>query len=499
MIKKIILYFLFPIFMFLSFSPFHFGFLYTIIFALVLLFLKDKSKKYIYFSFVFIYTFLYILIFHWFAIINIDFPVIIRILIIFGTILLSSIIGLLLSLPFLFIEIKKKTIYLLPLFVASMEFLSSIENNTAFLWITPAHSLLDYLPLIQFANIGGSYIISAIIIYWAIFIYKTIVFENKKSFIINLSLLIGTFLFVFIYGKIQLSKEEYGPVLNIAIVQPNIVGEAKGFDETSRVYRENKILNYLKHIENKDLIIFPETASPVYLQRNTPFRQALIDYVKEHHSDIIIGSLRLKYDIKKRIFKYYNSAYLINDSLAFYDKVRPLGFAERLPFDDKLTFLRKIPLGQGDFSPGKSFKIFSINDIKFAVYICFESVFPTMAAKFVRNGAEFLINISEDIWFKGGIGPYQHFALGIFRAVENNRYILRSSNPGISAIIDTKGRIVKSLPIYTDGIIEGKIIANDKLTFYTKFDNIVPKLFILFLIIFYAVKYIWRIYGKHKG
>ncbi len=498
MIRKFLLFVFVPFLLFFSFPPINLGFLYIPTFAFLLYLIKKDNQKELYREACITFSVYYFLVLHWLILINIGLPTHIRILIFFGTIALSSIIGALIALPFLIINPKNNSIYLLPIFWSSMEFLSSIEKNTAFLWLTPAHSMINYSHIIQIADIGGSYIITTFVIFSSIFIYKIIV-ENKKQKIINSILFLIMFLFVFIYGQIRLNQNFGNNNVRIAIIQPNMPAFIKQGGRHFRGYRGKIIENYLKKIHNVDLIVLPETASPVYLQRHSKFRDFLQEYAKQNKTNILIGSLRMKYIRNKKHFLYYNSAFLINDTISFYDKIRPLGFAERLPFDDKLTFLRKIPLGQGDFSPGNNYKVFTINDtIKFSTYICFESIFPTMASEFARNGAEFLINISEDIWFKGTIGPYQHFAVGRLRSVENRRYLLRASNPGISAIIDPKGNIIKQIDLYNSGIIRGKITLNNKLTFYTKYNNIIPKIFILFLLIFYLTKYMRRHYYERN-
>jgi apolipoprotein N-acyltransferase len=109
---------------------------------------------------------------------------------------------------------------------------------------------------------------------------------------------------------------------------------------------------------------------------------------------------------------------------------------------------------------------------KFGVLICFEIIFPDLCRKFVRNGANFLVTITNDAWFGKTSAPYQHLSIATFRAVENRVFIPRAANTGISAIIDPKGKILKQGDIFTEEAISGIIRLSDKKTFYTLYGDV---------------------------
>jgi len=303
------------------------------------------------------------------------------------------------------------------------------------------------------------------------------------------------------YGIFALRKPFKGSEVKAAIVQPNLPAYMKQSYDEFLDARFELIKSFLVQLENDsiDLIVFPETASPVYLMHENMFSTYLKEFSLKYNKNILMGSLRIKYDRKKRMFDYYNSAFFITpaDTMQFYDKMRPVPFVERIPFDNVLTKLRKIDYGQGGFTPGSVSTVFSGDSLRFSAYICFESMFPTQVSGFTRAGARFLVNISEDVWFINSIAPYQHFAVGRMRAVENRRYVLRSSNPGISAIIDPYGRIVESIPLNKSGIIKGSIVQSDRLTFFVKSANIVPKLILILITIYLILKFLRRFY-VHK-
>ena len=145
----------------------------------------------------------------------------------------------------------------------------------------------------------------------------------------------------------------------------------------------------------------------------------------------------------------YNSAYLVNHKgrEARYDKVRLAPFGEFIPWEPVFVFLGLKPLADelkvGDFHAGEDVKIFSLNDDrKFSTLICIEDMFPSLARRAVRRGAEFLVVITNDAWFSKSAAPYQHLQGSIFRAIENGVPVVRAANTGVSAFVSAGGEVV---------------------------------------------------------
>ena len=156
-----------------------------------------------------------------------------------------------------------------------------------------------------------------------------------------------------------------------------------------------------------------------------------------------------------------------------YNKRKLVPFGEFLPFENFLyNFgLKKITEGHGSFLKGIKNNNILINEINFLPLICYEIIFADLIQKSDPK-TNLIINISEDGWFGNTIGPDQHFTKSIFRAIENNTFLLRSANKGISAIIDNKGKIIKKLNRNEAGnielnvpLIKSKKIKNDLIFF----------------------------------
>ena len=148
--------------------------------------------------------------------------------------------------------------------------------------------------------------------------------------------------------------------------------------------------------------------------------------------------------------------------------------------------LKKITHGFESFSKGKLNNYIELKNFKILPLICYEIIFPELLQK-SSPSSDLIINISEDAWFGNSIGPYQHFAKAIFRAVENNTYLARSANKGISAVVNNKGQIIKSLRPNEAGSIEVNIpqIDNKK---SSKNDLIFFTLLFTYTLIFFYIK-----------
>ena len=156
--------------------------------------------------------------------------------------------------------------------------------------------------------------------------------------------------------------------------------------------------------------------------------------------------------------KYYNSMIVVDNNFRIiqsYNKRKLVPFGEFLPFEKFLNRfgLKKITEGYGSFLKGKEDNNLIVDQLNILPLICYEVIFTDLIQK-SDNKTNLIINISEDGWFGETIGPDQHFVKSIFRSIENNTFILRSANKGISAIIDNKGNIIKRLNQKEAGNIE---------------------------------------------
>jgi apolipoprotein N-acyltransferase len=169
-----------------------------------------------------------------------------------------------------------------------------------------------------------------------------------------------------------------------------------------------------------------------------------------------------------------NSAILLNPSgerVYSYDKIHLVPFGEYVPLRKYLTFTGKLTADLGDFTPGKDYAVGQLPGGRFSTFICFEAVFPDAVRRFTANGAELLINISNDGWFGRSSAPAQHLMMARVRAVENRRWLLRDTNNGYTVSVDPYGRIVAALPTDIRAQLDAPYDFRDDTTLYARFGD----------------------------
>jgi apolipoprotein N-acyltransferase len=221
---------------------------------------------------------------------------------------------------------------------------------------------------------------------------------------------------------------------------------------------------------NPDLIVWPESPAPFYSQ-DVSFRDALSDIARSSHSWIVAGNIGLRNPGGGASAQVFNAAALVSaagDWTAEYDKVHLVPFGEYVPFKQWLAFAGGLTKEVGDFSRGASRAPLQAGDKKLGVFICYESIFPDEVRQFAKQGAQVFVNISNDGWY-GDSGAYaQHLKQARMRAIENDRWLLRDTNTGVTAAIDAYGRVVASVPRKVRTALLAPYSLIGETTFYTR-------------------------------
>jgi apolipoprotein N-acyltransferase len=223
------------------------------------------------------------------------------------------------------------------------------------------------------------------------------------------------------------------------------------------------------------LIIWPESPAPFFLV-DQKFRTWMTTLAADRDAFIIAGSLGIRNENNSKTdYETFNSAALISPSGAFlarYDKVHLVPFGEYVPFKALLFFAKNLTKEVGTFSAGTERTVFNINqsgvDGRIGTFICYESVFPDEIRLFALNGAQVFVNISNDGWFGSTGAAGQHLNMARMRAIENHRWLLRSTNTGITASIDPFGRIVARAEPNIQVALRAPYAFTSETTFYTR-------------------------------
>jgi len=402
-----------------------------------------------------------------------------------------------------FIEEKTtiKVSFTLPFTWVSMEYLKSFLF-TGFPWESLGYSQYHSLLLIQCADITGVYGISFLIVYINTTLYSLLRgIHDRKIPYKEIILTIFIVIMVAIYGRwrlIEIKKvTEASATMNVGLVQGNIDQNIKW----NKAFREKAITIHLQlsrkalH-ENTRLIIWPESSTPFYFQSEKDYQDRIFETIYDSDTYLLLGSPA--YTLREGKWGSLNSAFLLSPLrkvVGRYDKIHLVPYGEYIPLKRFFPFINKMVEGIGDFYPGKEISLLTMPEASFGVLICYEIIFPNLTRKFVKKGAQFLVNITNDAWFGKTSAPYQHLSMATFRAVENRRFIARAANTGISACIEATGGIKSSSTLFTEALITDKIRLLNISTFYTSYGDV----FALFSTFFSAFLFLVAIVRKIKG
>ena len=352
---------------------------------------------------------------------------------------------------------------------------------TGFPWNLFVFSLTDYLPSLQVLSIIGTYSLNMICItiflFPIIFLFK-IKITKKVLIFLTLILIINVNYYYGIY-KINNNQNLASLNTNIKIVSPKI--DLKRYLESDNPYDIfYEVINLASNSSEKEtLFIFPEN---IFLGLNLNDLKKL-DYIfkdKFSENDKFILGINL---VEKS--EIYNSLLLLDinlNILDIYKKNKLVPFGEFLPFENLLSKLglKKVTTGYNSFSASNNRNLINTNNFNILPLICYEIIYSGQL-NFENDSFDFIVNISEDGWFGDTVGPIQHFSHSIFRSIEEGKVILRSSNNGISAKINSSGYIEKKIESTNSGVISVNSISITDKTLFSKLGN---KIFFYFVIIY---------------
>jgi apolipoprotein N-acyltransferase len=352
-------------------------------------------------------------------------------------------------------------------------------------WNPLGVALYRDLPMIQIAEFTGTPGLSFLIVFtnlMAVIIVRRIIGELGPVFLKRVrwefSLTVALIAAVFAFGIRQLLHPEPGATvpLRVLAVQPNTAQEDK-FDRDA----EEKVLAQLEHLTSlgtigtpaPQLVLWPESAVPSGLFASERNYRFVIDQLQRNDFALLLGTI----DFDPQRAEDYNTALLITDHgqrQQSYRKIHLVPFGEYLPLRPLFAgFVGQ--LVPGDFTPGHEPTVLELADpaIKLAALVCFEDTLGDLTTHFVQNGAQVLINITNDGWFAQSPAAEQHLANATLRAVENRRPLIRCGNTGVTCAISPIGHLDRWLPNFEQGfaVREVRVPIQPRLTFYTRHGN----------------------------
>jgi apolipoprotein N-acyltransferase len=287
-----------------------------------------------------------------------------------------------------------------------------------------------------------------------------------------------------IYGQSVLSRPIAGQKIKVSVIQANIEQRKKWDPKYGRFIMQTYTdLTGKAAAARPDLIVWPEAATQKFIGEDITLYSRVKRIGEMAGTYLLLGSSsrqKFKEEGVKRV-ELRNSAFLLSPKTGSknqrYDKIGLLPFGEYLPYNGTIPWSWIDIPNTPNYSSGTEFTVFKCPNFQFGTTICWENIFADLVRKFVKNGAQFIVNITNEAWFGRTAAPYQFVSMSVFRAVENRVYVVRCANTGVSCFIDPQGRIVDRVAetdgrdLFVQGILTETVIPSDYKTIYTRYGD----------------------------
>jgi apolipoprotein N-acyltransferase len=348
------------------------------------------------------------------------------------------------------------------------------------LWNAIGYSQAYAPMLIQTARWGGVYLVGFLIVLVNAAIAYALVRRNARGSLTAGAVMTGVVLFILasVLASGSPDSKPFGtPTAIVVAVQPNVpMDPQESIAETVALIERHYSLSEsglraASPADSPRVVIWPESPMNFRYAQDTEFREIVARFAARNQTSVIFNAQE-----PAPAGGTYNSAVLVNQEgllVAQYDKIRLLPFGEYVPLPRWLPGASSIPAMVGDFTPGAQYTLMPVGEVRAGVFICFESAFPSIARYFTQEGADVLVNISNDGYLGQTPVMRQHLANTIFRAVENARPVVRVTNTGITAFITERGQVLDETAGFQPAVRTWTVSRSlEGQTFYTRFGDL---------------------------
>lgn len=352
---------------------------------------------------------------------------------------------------------------------------------TGFPWLYLGYSQVSSL-LAPWATIGGVLLLSLMVSFSALAMALCCHRQFNKLAYTVMFLTLCSWGIGGAVGQIKFS-EPYNEAISVAMVQPNIPQNLK-WDPKYRHSTMERFEKMSAPLWGVDLLVWPEAAIPLPYDLAESFYRPITKRAKESGTNLITGSL------VRDGRQYYNSALGLGEGQGVYHKRRLVPFGEYVPLESWLRgLIRFFDLPASSIVPGpEDSASLQLNINKTAIslkpLICYEIAYPNLAR--AQGDQAILLTISNDAWFGHSIGPRQHMQIAQMRALENQRYLIRATNNGVSAIVSPAGKVLQRSAQFKQEVLQGEVYAMRGQTPFAQFGNSIVLVLNLLMMAFAA-------------
>ncbi len=372
---------------------------------------------------------------------------------------------------------------------------------TGFPWGLLGYTQQANLWLIQVAALTGVYGVSWVLLFFQGSFVFSMRSKKRLPFFIGLGVLTA----FHVGGALALGRPEAKPEsFRAAVIQGNVSSDI-AWDQVSAsevldVFKQHLDMTRQAASEGAQLIVWPEFSTPMCFSCDDPlyvrFKGELLAFVRKTGKTLLIGTTEVSATADKT--EYFNSALALQPDQTWteYHKMHLVPFGEYTPYPSVFGFVQGMTQAIGEITPGVEHTLHSLGDLRFGSPICYEIIFPNLVRGFVKGGAHFLVTITNDGWYGPTSAPYQHFAMAVFRAVENRRFLLRAATTGVSGIVDPWGRVRQRSEIMTRTFLADTVTPSSGLTFYARFGDLFSLFCLTLTLVFFILSFFLGRHGQ---
>jgi apolipoprotein N-acyltransferase len=378
-----------------------------------------------------------------------------------------------------------------PALWVTMEYARSSLSFLSLPWNLLAHSQYRYLPLIQISDLTGIYGVSFLLVMVNEFVSQVLehaaerrrrespTSSNRDSTWRPRIIVVGVMVIVTLsYGFLKLREEDSSRRLRVAVVQANVLTRDRmSVEDQIQHLRAYDRLTREAAKERPDLIVWPSSSLPGPLTSRV---SSILVRRAAHETGVHVlvgGAGGDKFTpARDGMLPYSNSEFLVAPSGRVegqYNKIRLTPFNEYVPLRGTIRLPGWITTLKDSFVAGTEYTLFQVGDARFGTPICWENTFPEVFRRFVRDGAQFMVSVTNEGFFGNTSGPHQTLAMNVFRAVENRVTIARAATTGVSGFISAKGEVLERVTdgrgrdLFVAGVVVRDVPLSDVRTFYT--------------------------------
>jgi len=355
-----------------------------------------------------------------------------------------------------------------PLLWTALEWIIAHLSDLRFPWLGLGTSLTRVPVLVQWADIAGARGVTLWLAWANVMVLLTLRRRAWRPAVLlgaSVALALG-------YGAWRERTLVMRPALHVAVVQPNVDYELKRRNRSN----DSLVQAMLEHsrMAMRDsavrLVVWPEAVVPDFFYRHPQWEPWIGQEARALRAPILVGGVDLVWDSSGN-YAYYNAAFLFDTTGSRHDT--PVYHKRYLvPIVERVPFLNPRWFGGlnyfGGFGVGRAFPVYRVGGAGFGVLICYESAFEDLTRRYRREGADFVVNITNDSWYGRTAAPYQHAAHLVMRAIETRMGVARAASTGISEFVDPLGRTFQRTPLYVEAIESRTVLTTDGLTPYVR-------------------------------